>query len=206
MRTIYLETANFKQSRDVVRPDRLSRLLDAAHARGIAVVAWYLPSFRAGGFGTALGAFQIEEGESATQIVATISDAESSFVAKVGDATPDFKMAFVNDISIGAFNIYSLFDWQAGGAVVNLTKLLYDFGQNTWDFEDDPQNVVNIGPVCAVELADGSCDPAGDELTLGEPVLFRAAQALESELAFDPVPRGANALHPPAAPTTKKER
>jgi len=49
VRTIYLETANFKQSRDVVRPDRLSRLLDAAHARGIAVVAWYLPSFQAGG-------------------------------------------------------------------------------------------------------------------------------------------------------------
>ena len=49
VRTIYLETANFKQSRDVVRADRLSRLLDAAHARGIAVVAWYLPSFQAGG-------------------------------------------------------------------------------------------------------------------------------------------------------------
>ncbi|HSI29748.1 MAG TPA: hypothetical protein VK951_00345, partial [Miltoncostaeaceae bacterium] len=49
VRTIYLETANFKQSQDVVRADRLSRLLDAAHARGIAVVAWYLPSFQAGG-------------------------------------------------------------------------------------------------------------------------------------------------------------
>jgi hypothetical protein len=49
VRTIYLETANFKQSRDVVRPDRLSRMLDAAHASGIVVVAWYLPSFRAGG-------------------------------------------------------------------------------------------------------------------------------------------------------------
>ncbi len=49
VRTIYLETANFKQSRDVVRPDRLSRLLDAAHAGGIDVVAWYLPSFQAGG-------------------------------------------------------------------------------------------------------------------------------------------------------------
>jgi hypothetical protein len=49
VRTIYLETANFKQSRDVVRPDRLSRMLDAAHASGIAVVAWYLPSFQAGG-------------------------------------------------------------------------------------------------------------------------------------------------------------
>jgi hypothetical protein len=49
VRTIYLETANFKQSRDIVRPDRISRMLDAAHASGIDVVAWYLPSFQAGG-------------------------------------------------------------------------------------------------------------------------------------------------------------
>jgi hypothetical protein len=49
VRTIYLETGNFKQATDLVRPDRLSRFLDAAHASGIAVVAWYLPGFRAGG-------------------------------------------------------------------------------------------------------------------------------------------------------------
>ena len=49
VRTIYLETGNFKQATDLVRPDRLSRFLDAAHANGIAVVAWYLPGFRAGG-------------------------------------------------------------------------------------------------------------------------------------------------------------
>ena len=49
VRTIFLETANFKQRADLVRPDRLSRILDAAHARGMAVVAWYLPGFAAGG-------------------------------------------------------------------------------------------------------------------------------------------------------------
>jgi hypothetical protein len=49
VRTIYLETGNFKQSRDLARPDRLGRFLDAAHANGIAVVAWYLPSFASGG-------------------------------------------------------------------------------------------------------------------------------------------------------------
>ncbi len=49
VRTIFLETANFKQRADIVRADRLSRILDAAHARGIAVVAWYLPGFAAGG-------------------------------------------------------------------------------------------------------------------------------------------------------------
>ncbi|UCF21678.1 MAG: SusC/RagA family TonB-linked outer membrane protein [Gemmatimonadota bacterium] len=132
------------------------------------VMSLPVPSFRAGGFGTALGAFQIEEGESASQIVAVVSDADSSFVAKVGDATPDFKMAFVNDIKVGNFQIYSLFDWQAGGTVVNLTKLLYDFGQNTADFDENPQSVVNIGPVCAVSLDDGSCDPDGAVLTNGE--------------------------------------
>lgn len=116
-----------------------------------------VPSFRAGGFGTALGAFQIEKGESATQIVANVTDADSSFVAKVGDSTPDFKVGFVNDITVGNFNLYFLFDWQAGGTVVNLTKLLYDFGQNTEDFADDPQFVENIGPV-----------EVNDTLTAGE--------------------------------------
>jgi hypothetical protein len=49
VRTLYLETGNFRQRTDLVRRGRLSRFLDAAHARGIAVVAWYLPGFRAGG-------------------------------------------------------------------------------------------------------------------------------------------------------------
>lgn len=48
VRTIYLETGNFKQRTDLVRPGLLSRYIDAAHARGIAVVAWYLPGFRPG--------------------------------------------------------------------------------------------------------------------------------------------------------------
>ena len=48
VRTIYLETGNFTQRSDVVRPRLLSRFIEAAHARGIAVVAWYLPGFRPG--------------------------------------------------------------------------------------------------------------------------------------------------------------
>lgn len=48
VRTIYLETGNFTQRTDIVRPGLLSRFIDAAHARGIAVVAWYLPGFRTG--------------------------------------------------------------------------------------------------------------------------------------------------------------
>ncbi|HSJ45039.1 MAG TPA: Asp-tRNA(Asn)/Glu-tRNA(Gln) amidotransferase subunit GatA [Euzebyales bacterium] len=53
---------------------------------------------------------------------------------------------------------------------------------------------------------DDSGLPVGVQLVaplLDEAVLFRAARALEAELAFDPVPRGANALHAPAAVRTK---
>jgi hypothetical protein len=44
VRTLYLETANFKQKRDldIVYPVQAGRFIDAAHAQGMRVVAWYL--------------------------------------------------------------------------------------------------------------------------------------------------------------------
>jgi hypothetical protein len=45
VRTLYLQTGNYEQSVDLVRPQALGRFVDAAHAAGIRVVAWYLPSF-----------------------------------------------------------------------------------------------------------------------------------------------------------------
>jgi hypothetical protein len=42
--TLYLQTGNYRQRSDVVRAAGLARLVEAAHAEGIAVVAWYLPS------------------------------------------------------------------------------------------------------------------------------------------------------------------
>jgi hypothetical protein len=46
VRTLYLETGNYKQRSDLFRPARLGRFIEAAHAAGIRVVAWYLPSFK----------------------------------------------------------------------------------------------------------------------------------------------------------------
>ena len=43
--TLFVETGNFRQRADLVAPQQLGRLVEAAHARGIAVVAWYLPGF-----------------------------------------------------------------------------------------------------------------------------------------------------------------
>jgi hypothetical protein len=41
--TVWVETANYGARADVVRPVPLGRLVDALHARGVRVVAWYLP-------------------------------------------------------------------------------------------------------------------------------------------------------------------
>jgi len=45
VRTLYLQTGNYSQPVDLVRPRALGRFIDAAHAAGMRVVAWYLPSF-----------------------------------------------------------------------------------------------------------------------------------------------------------------
>lgn len=46
--TLYLQTANYAKPRKetIFRRGRVERLVVAAHARGIKVVAWYLPSFK----------------------------------------------------------------------------------------------------------------------------------------------------------------
>lgn len=45
VRTLYLQTGNYGQRVDLVRPGALGRFVTAAHAAGLRVVAWYLPSF-----------------------------------------------------------------------------------------------------------------------------------------------------------------
>jgi hypothetical protein len=44
VRTLFLETGNSRQTVDVVRPRSVAQFLDAAHAAGLRVIAWYLPS------------------------------------------------------------------------------------------------------------------------------------------------------------------
>ncbi len=67
----------------------------------------------------------------------------------------------------------------------------------------------NLSGMPALSMPGGLDDqglPVGLQLVaplLGEAVLFRAASALEAELAFGPVPRGTNALHPPGTTGTK---
>jgi hypothetical protein len=45
VRTLYLETSNFRRGRAFVHRDAVERFIEAAHDHGMAVVAWYLPGF-----------------------------------------------------------------------------------------------------------------------------------------------------------------
>ena len=81
------------------------------------------------GFGAGLGAFRIEEGKSATQIVANDSTATASSTT-VGNGEPDFRMGWSNNVHVGDFGLPRCVDWQKGSEIVNLTRFLYDFGQH----------------------------------------------------------------------------
>ncbi len=96
-----------------------------------------VPAFNTGGFGTALGVFRVEKGQSTTQIVGTdTTNTGEVLVRKIGDANPDFRMSFSSDVTWRRFAARALMEWQQGGHILNLTKLLSDFGQVTEDYAD----------------------------------------------------------------------
>jgi hypothetical protein len=87
----------------------------------------------AAGFGASLGAYRIQEGKSATQIVSTINPAGD--VAVAGDGEPDFRIGWSNIVNVGDFTFTGLLDWQHGSKIINLTRLLYDGNGNSPDVE-----------------------------------------------------------------------
>ncbi len=100
------------------------------------IVKLPVPTFQTGGFGTGLGAFQIERGKSATQIVGFDS---TGAIVKVGDANPDFQMSLSSDLAYRRWSLSFLWDWKHGGDVIDLTQLLYDAGLNSADWNTTGQ-------------------------------------------------------------------
>ncbi len=45
VRTLFLETSNYQMDEDIERRAHVARFIKAAHADGMAIVAWYVPSF-----------------------------------------------------------------------------------------------------------------------------------------------------------------
>jgi hypothetical protein len=87
------------------------------------------PASLEGGFARALGAFPLEDGQSATQIVGNAGlrqDGTCCVERNLGDTEPDFRMGFSNTFRYRRFSLSSLWDWQQGGDVINLTRFLDD--------------------------------------------------------------------------------
>ncbi|HEX9653890.1 MAG TPA: SusC/RagA family TonB-linked outer membrane protein [bacterium] len=110
--------------------------------------------FNLGGFATFLGTMRIQEGFSPTLIVGaeTVFNNDGTIVNALGDGTPDFNLSFNNNFNIGNFEISVLWDWQQGGDLINLGKLIMDLGGTSPDFDsfsagfvDDDGNPVGNG-------------------------------------------------------------
>ncbi len=91
------------------------------------------------GFSLTFGSSFIRLGETATSLAANIGGVTTI----IGDAAPDFEMSWFNQLTLFKnFDLTFLWHWKKGGDVLNLTKLLSDFGGVTPDL-DDPDVIAN---------------------------------------------------------------
>ncbi|HET9010280.1 MAG TPA: SusC/RagA family TonB-linked outer membrane protein [Gemmatimonadaceae bacterium] len=104
----------------------------------------------AGGFGNAYGRLRYAPGYSVSTIWGNQIQADGSVKpdTPMGDANPQYLMGFGNDFTYGNFTLNSVVDYRRGGLVSNMTKNLFDEGQNTWDYDDaspDPTIGTTLG-------------------------------------------------------------
>ncbi len=119
-----------------------------------------IPAFNTGGFAAFLGQGRIEEGSSATQLIGSIDpsqcngddcsnvDPEGDGFMAFGDMEADFNLSWTNSITYKGFELNWLLHWKQGGDGINLSTLLYDLGNLTWDYDDtnlDPSGALSNG-------------------------------------------------------------
>jgi outer membrane receptor protein involved in Fe transport len=92
-----------------------------------------IPSVPQGSFGYVLGSFQIQQGQSATQILGLNG---AGGVSKLGDAEPTFQMSTYNEVTFfNKLSLRFLIHWKQGGQNINLTNLENDFGGTSADYD-----------------------------------------------------------------------
>jgi len=133
-----------------------------------------VPAFPLGGFAAALGQYLIQEGQPATQIVGTYNpedcgtpdcsdlDPDGDGFQVYGDAEADFNLSFAHNISFGNFDFTTLLHWKQGGDGINLSPLLWDLGNLTWDYDDtdaDPTGATPNGEYRVNQFFRGNAAP-----------------------------------------------
>jgi hypothetical protein len=96
------------------------------------------PPFFMGDLGNAFGRLRLEEGASVTRIVGNnglLPDGTCCRVGTVGDVTPDFRMAFQNEVRMGPLALWVLLDWRQGGDALNLIRYFQDVARTSRDYE-----------------------------------------------------------------------
>jgi TonB-linked SusC/RagA family outer membrane protein len=122
----------------IQRPDASLLLRGTFTSNRSKVIDLPVPGFRPplSGFG-GLGVTFIEEGQSLTQIKAFAYDASgnpTATIVKVGDSSPDYRIGLTSDLTWHAFSFGTVWDYQHGGDIINLTSFLYIDSQLSPDY------------------------------------------------------------------------
>lgn len=111
-----------------------------------------VPPFSVQGFGFLFGTFFIEEGGSLTAMWGNETlDSGEVTTARLGNSNPEFRLGFSSDVRWNDFTFNTVLDWKKGGDIFNLTKLLFDLGQNHTDCDIQ---VAGGGNLCSQRVAD----------------------------------------------------
>jgi len=115
-----------------------------------------VPAFTSGGFANFLGNFMIKEGYSPTTIIGvgpnpdvTLNGTGEPTLQVFGNAEPDFQLSWSNMMSYKNFDFSMVWHWKQGGKNINLSALLFDLNDNSYDFDDkglDPSGQEANGP------------------------------------------------------------
>lgn len=108
-----------------------------------------IPSYTTGGFADFIGMFRIKEGHSPTEIIGVGPNPDADGYVVYGNSEPDFQMSFFNALTWKGFELSMLWHWKHGGDNINLTTLLADLSQNSFDFDKvslDPKGQMPNGP------------------------------------------------------------
>lgn len=115
-----------------------------------------VPAFTSGGFADFLGNYMVKQGYSPTTIIGvgtnptvTLNGEGAPTLQVYGNAEPDFQLSWQNQLTFGNFDFSMLWHWKKGGENINLSALLFDLNETTWDFDDkglDPTGTLANGP------------------------------------------------------------